>query len=89
MVRYSNLAMVLDLTVHSVVFALAKLKWVHRDLSCTNIFCYRGSVKLGDLDFAEKFDKVTEDRKHGEFRTVVFLVLKNDLFMVANGSIGN
>jgi hypothetical protein len=58
------------LIVSSVVFALAKLSWVHRDLSVSNVFYFQGSLKLGDLEYAKKFGPEADSGQH-DFRTVV------------------
>jgi len=53
-----------------VVIALAKLHWVHRDLSVPNVFSYNSSLKLGDLEFAKKFGSLPAGSPDHDFRTV-------------------
>jgi hypothetical protein len=52
-----------------VIYMLAKVSWVHRDLSVCNIYSVNGKLKLGDLEYAKKFGQESESGSH-DLRTV-------------------
>ena len=52
-----------------MVFSLASISWVHRDLSVSNIFSFGGALKLGDLEYAKQFGRSKDFVSH-DVRTV-------------------